>query len=124
MSYVMRVARVGLGCAMGFACMAAWMPSAQAQFVCGGSPTGAEPQTGAGAVAAPGINVACGPSANASGGFSNNTAFGRNANASGAGGENTAFGGNADASGSGAAGRGNTAVGSRANASGDNSTNI
>jgi len=42
--------------------------SAQAQFVCGGSTDGSEPQTGAGATATgSGNNMACGQSANANG---------------------------------------------------------
>src|SRR4051812_28843975 len=43
---------------------------AAAQFVCGGSATGAEPQTGGGAVAIGANSVACGTSAQAIGGSS------------------------------------------------------
>src|SRR5258708_13122990 len=48
--------------------MLAPVPAA-AQFVCGGSATGAEPQTGAGAVATGIGDVACGSNANANGGL-------------------------------------------------------
>ncbi len=47
-----------------------WPFSAQAQFVCGGSADGSEPQTGAGAdatAAGGNTNMACGTNANASG---------------------------------------------------------
>src|SRR5262245_36820522 len=56
---------------------------AAAQFVCGGSATGAEPQTGAGATAGGG-GVACGTNANASDPtFGQQTAVGDQATATG-----------------------------------------
>src|SRR5215471_9453834 len=72
----------------------------QAQFVCGGSTTGAESQSGAGATATgSAVNFACGPNANASGLAATNVAVGAFANANGASGENVATGGFADAHG-------------------------
>src|SRR5262249_24833424 len=72
----------GLALAAGLAATAPMLaPSeAAAQFVCGGSTDGAEPQTGAGATAAVG-GVACGPLANANGGAA--TAVGEAATANG-----------------------------------------
>src|SRR5258708_36090270 len=55
--------------------MLAPVPAA-AQFVCGGSATGAEPQTGAGAVATGIGDVACGSNANANGGLATATGDG------------------------------------------------
>jgi len=96
------------------------IPQAHAQFVCGGSATGAEAQAGAGATAAGGAaNVACGPSADASGAFSGNTATGFAATASGAISFNTAIGIGANASGAGSV---NTAVGGFSTATGLNSS--
>jgi len=67
--------------------MLAPVPAA-AQFVCGGSATGAEPQTGAGAVATGIGDVACGSNANVNGGLATATgdgamATGTNATATG-----------------------------------------
>lgn len=56
-------------------------PAAQAQFVCGGSATGAEPQTGDSATATGGSAVACGTLATAPGAAS--LAVGLSANAVG-----------------------------------------
>jgi hypothetical protein len=100
-------------------CLAA--APAQAQFICGGSATGGEPQAGGGATAAGSANnFACGPTANASGAGSVNSATGNQSNASGAGSFNTATGNLANASG---AGSRNTAIGNGANASGDGTNN-
>jgi hypothetical protein len=103
---------------------------AQAQFVCGGSANGGEPQTGAGASATgSGSNVACGTNANATSGTTNsaNTAFGAGANASDtipAGGAmgsvNVATGFQADAHGNISS---NTATGPGTDAHGDASDN-
>ena len=94
---------------------------ANAQFVCGGSATGGEPQGGASATATGSINnVACGSSANASGALgSANTAIGQAAEARGDFSFNTAVG-NSNARGNGSA---NTASGEAADAHGDQSTN-
>jgi trimeric autotransporter adhesin len=118
------------------------VPPAQAQFVCGGSTAGGEPQTGAGADATGSAgNVACGPLANASGISFGNTATGFQANASGNasasniatgfqadasgdGSRNIATGTSANASGSGPTGSFNIATGTNSNASGDNAYNI
>src|SRR5262249_5747004 len=80
---------------------------AAAEFVCGGSATGAEPQTGAGAVATGADAVACGTNATANG-----------ANATAVGAASLANGGSASAFGAAANANGNntTAVGSQANA--------
>ena len=52
-------------------------PDLVAQFICGGSVTGAPPQASGGATAAGSTtNVACGTTANASGTVSGNTALG------------------------------------------------
>src|SRR5687767_2398196 len=65
----------------------------KAQFVCGGSATGAEPQTGDGATAAlSSSNTACGPSANASGLAAGNTAVGAFSDANGNSALNVALG--------------------------------
>src|SRR5215472_6973281 len=94
---------------------------AQAQFVCGGSATGAETQTGAGATAAGStFNVACGSDAKAGGNGGENTATGALADASGDNSVNTANGFAADANG---ANSSNTATVEAANASGDTSAN-
>jgi hypothetical protein len=118
------LAATALGCVL-MACIG--IPQAQAQFVCGGSPTGNPPQFGALATAAGGNNLACGPFANASGNSVTagiNTAIGGGTNASGGTvanpSNNTATGGNADAHGTGS---GNTATGQNSNASGDSSFN-
>jgi len=98
------------------------VPQAQAQFVCGGSATGDEPQAGAGAMAGPSPNnVACGTSADASGPGSANTATGSGANASGALAANIATGSGANASGGGSR---NIAIGSGATATGGRSSAI
>jgi autotransporter adhesin len=100
-------------------CLAA--APAQAQFICGGSATGAEPQAGGGATAGGSTsNFACGPSANASGAGSFNSATGNQADASGANSFNTAMGNLANASGDGSR---NTAIGNGANASGAGTNN-
>ncbi len=101
------------------------VPPAQAQFVCGGSLTGGEPQSGAGAtVTVFSGSVACGPSADASGTSALNTAIGVAANASGDASRNTAIGNSANASGGvGALISSNTATGVGANASGTSSNN-
>src|SRR5437016_3940410 len=101
-------------------------PSARAQFVCGGSATGAELQTGDGATATKAGAVACGTKAAASG--SNSTAIG---DASAASGNNsTAVGDSSKASGnstsaygsnSTASNIGSTAIGANAVSSGSNS---
>lgn len=96
-------------------------PGAQAQFICGGSTTGAEPQTGGGAVAAgSAFNVACGTNASASGANSENTAIGTLAGATGVNSSNTAIGSNAIAIGSNS---NNTATGAEAVANGVGSSN-
>jgi hypothetical protein len=103
-------------------------PQAQAQFVCGGSADGSEPQDGARATAAVGVsNFACGTNANASSGTTvgANTAVGTNANASDTNtgtdsSSNVATGFQANASGNISS---NTATGPGANASGDNGIN-
>jgi hypothetical protein len=101
------VSLAGTALAIVFACSFG-APPAQAQFVCGGSTDGSEPQTGAGATAAGDArNVACGANANASSTgtpSAANTAFGDGANASG---------------GTTAAVSVNTATGFSSNASGD-----
>jgi hypothetical protein len=95
---------------------------AQAQFICGGSATGNEPQGGGGStVSGSAFNFACGPAANASGVNGANTAAGNGANASGDGSANTALGRSADAHGNLSD---NTATGLFANASGNSSSNI
>src|SRR5258708_18405509 len=83
--------------------MLARVPAA-AQFVCGGSATGAEPQTGVGAVATGIGAVACGSNANANGGLATATGFQSVANGTGAtptGFQSTANGLNATATGGG-----------------------
>jgi trimeric autotransporter adhesin len=111
---------------LGGVCLACIAQPAHAQFVCGGSANGSEPQFGNGATATPGSpnNFACGLNANANnaGGstVSNNTAIGTLANASGNGSNNTASGEGADASGNGG---NNTATGQIANASGTGGSN-
>jgi hypothetical protein len=97
--------------------------TAQAQFVCGGSTDGSEPQGGAGATGAGSTaNVACGSQANASGGVdSDNVAMGFAANASGVTSSNVGLGAFADASGSGST---NTAIGGASRANGDRSNNV
>jgi len=98
-----------------------WATTAHAQFVCGGSATGAEPQDGAGTNAAGAFgNFACGSDANASGNGSNNTATGISALASGNHSFNTATGAFADARGDSSV---NTAAGADADAHGDGSVN-
>src|SRR5262245_10293729 len=120
-------------------------PPAHAQFVCGGSATGAEAQTGASATAAGANNTACGVEADSSGigsfntaisfrspasnkitsrtvsGSSVNTAIGAGSNASGTPSRNTALGANASASGDTSF---NVATGSSARALGNSSNNI
>src|SRR4051812_26464517 len=95
---------------------------AEAQFVCAGSLTGAEPQAGAAGSTAAGAadNLACGRNANAPGGsvFDGKLAIGAGAvgpNASGNNASNIAIGG--DSNSSGASGR-NVALGNDAGASG------
>jgi hypothetical protein len=104
--------------------------AARAQFICGGSLDGATGLNGAGAAAAGSNgNVACGTSANASGGGfggTSNTAIGAGANASGNSSvigtaANTAIGNNANGSGNGSA---NVATGVDSVASGANSENV
>ncbi len=135
-----RSALVG-GCAIiAIAAMVALAPRpVAAQFICGGSATGAEPQAGGGAAAVGSVNnFACGTNANASGtGIGHgNSAIGTRANASGDGSNNLAVGFFADASGNGSsnvaaglgamasgANSGNSAYGTGANAVGDGSFN-
>ena len=95
-------------------------PPAAAQFVCGGSATGDERQTGGGAVVGSGGNIACGSFADASGDNSFNSAAGNSSNASGDNSRNTATGTLANANG---ANSNNVATGDSSNARGNRSSN-
>src|SRR5262245_56393465 len=71
-----------------------------AQFICGVSATGADPQTGAGATAtgnAQSVNLACGPETHANGTDAFNTAIGSSADASCASSRNVVIGRDANA---------------------------
>jgi hypothetical protein len=108
---------VGLGALLGI-CVAG--SQAHAQFICGVSPTGGEPQVAQGATATSGF--ACGPLSNANGTGSFNTAIGPFlANASGDGSSNVAVGDTSNASGNLSQ---NVASGHISNASGNASQNV